>query len=118
MDCVFIEGLEVEAIIGVLDWERSVEQRLVVDLELAWDNRRPAVSGALEDALDYAAVSEATRNCLKEGCFLLLETAAEELAEVLGKRFGVSYRRIVLRKPGAVPGTQSVGVTIVRGGEA
>ena len=118
MDCVFIEGLEVEAVIGVLDWERTVEQRLVVDLDLGWDNRRPAVSGALDDALDYASVAEVARNCLREGRFHLLETAAEDLAAVLGERFGVSYRRIVLRKPGAVPGTQSVGVTIVRGGEA
>jgi Dihydroneopterin aldolase len=34
MDCVFIEGLAVEAVIGVLDWERTVEQRLLVDLDL------------------------------------------------------------------------------------
>ena len=118
MDCVFIEGLEVEAVIGVLDWERTVEQRLVVDLELGWDNRRPAASGALEDALDYAAVAEVTRQCLREGRYHLLETAAEELAGVLADRFGVGYRRIVLRKPGAVPGTSAVGVTIGRGGEA
>jgi dihydroneopterin aldolase len=118
MDCVFIEGLAVEAVIGVLDWERTVEQRLLVDLDLGWDNRRPAASGALEDALDYAAVAEAARHCLREGRFHLLETAAEELASVLNERFGVVYRRVVLRKPGAVPGTTSVGVTIVRGGEA
>ena len=118
MDCVFIEGLEVEAVIGVLDWERTVEQRLVVDLDLGWDNRTPAASGALEDALDYAGVAEVARHCLREGRFRLLETAAEELARVLAERFGVSRRRIVLRKPGAVPGTRSVGVTIERGGEA
>jgi len=63
MDCVFIEGLAVEAVIGVLDWGRTVEQRLLVDLDLGWDNRRPAASGALEDALDYAAVAEAARHC-------------------------------------------------------
>ena len=118
MDCVFIEGLEVEAVIGVLDWERIVEQRLLVDLELGWDNRRPAASGALEDALDYAAVADAARHCLRAGRFHLLETAAEELASVLAERFGMSHRRIVLRKPGAVSGTTSVGVSIVRGGEA
>ena len=37
-DSVLIEQLAVEAIIGVFDWEREVHQRLLLDLELAWDN--------------------------------------------------------------------------------
>lgn len=53
-DSVLIEGLAVEAVIGVYDWEREVCQRLLVDLEMAWDNRKPAGSDDVADALDYA----------------------------------------------------------------
>lgn len=115
MDSVFIEQLAVEAVIGILDWERVVDQRLLVDLELRWDNRAPAAGEDLALALDYAAVSEAVTRCLKEGRFRLLETAAERLAAMIASEFGVSYRRIVLRKPGAVATAQAVGVVVERG---
>ena len=115
MDSVLIEGLEVEAVIGVLDWEREVEQRLVVDLELGWDNRRPAASEDLADALDYAAVSERVHETLVRGRFQLLETAAEAVATDLAQHLGITRRVITIRKPGAVPAAGAVGVRIERG---
>lgn len=115
MDSVFVERLAVEAVIGVLDWERVVPQRLLVDLDLHWDNRAPASGDDLRWALDYAAVSDAVSRCLREGRFHLLETAAEQLAAMLGSDFGIVHRRIVLRKPGAVPAAEAVGVVVERG---
>ena len=44
MDNVFIEGLEIETLIGIYDWERRIRQPLVFDLEMAFDNRMPAAS--------------------------------------------------------------------------
>jgi dihydroneopterin aldolase len=115
MDSVLIEGLAVEAVIGVYDWEREVTQRLLLDLELAWDNRRPGGSDDVADALDYAAVSQRVTECLQTLKARLLEHAAEELARVLQVDFGVQWLAITLRKPGAVPAAQSVGVRIERG---
>lgn len=114
-DSVLIEGLAVEAVIGVYDWEREVTQRLLVDLELAWDNRRPGASDNVADALDYAAVSQRVTECLQALKARLLEHAAEELARVLQADFGVHWLAITLRKPGAVPAAQSVGIRIERG---
>jgi hypothetical protein len=39
---VFIEGLEIEALIGIYDWERRIRQPLRFDVEMAFDNRKPA----------------------------------------------------------------------------
>lgn len=64
-DSVLIEGLVVETVVGVYDWERKVDQRLLVDLEMAWDNRVPGASDDVGDALDYAAVSELVTSCLQ-----------------------------------------------------
>lgn len=36
MDIVFIEQLSVITTIGVYDWEQTIEQRLVFDIEMAW----------------------------------------------------------------------------------
>ncbi|MCW9011064.1 dihydroneopterin aldolase [Marinobacter sp.] len=117
-DTVLIEGLAVETVIGVYDWEREVTQRLLVDLELAWDNSVPGASDDVADALDYAAVSERVSQCLKTLQPELLERAAEEVARLLQSEFGVCWLRLTLSKPGAVPAARSVGVRIERGARA
>lgn len=114
-DSVLIEGLAVEAIIGVYDWEREVSQRLLVDLEMAWDNRVPATSDDVSDALDYAMVSERISAYLVQARPQLLETAAEGIASLLQDEFGVRWLRLTLRKPGVVPAAAAVGVKIERG---
>ena len=44
MDIVFIEQLSVITTIGVYDWEQTIEQKLVFDIEMGWDNRKSAKS--------------------------------------------------------------------------
>ena len=41
MDKVFIEGLEIETLIGIYDWERRIRQPLVFDLEMSFDTAHP-----------------------------------------------------------------------------
>ena len=42
-------ALEVEALIGIYDWERRIRQPLLFDVEMSFDNRIPAASDAIED---------------------------------------------------------------------
>ena len=53
MDVVFIEDLRIETVIGIYDWERKIRQVVAFDLEMAFDNRRPAASDKIADTLDY-----------------------------------------------------------------
>ncbi|GLZ84904.1 7,8-dihydroneopterin aldolase [Metapseudomonas resinovorans] len=115
MDTVFIEGLEVDTVIGAYDWERSIRQCLRLDLQLAWDNRPAAAGDDLEKALDYAAVSQRIQAFAAEAQFLLVETFAERLVAVLMAEFNIPWVRLKLHKPGAVPAASSVGVEIERG---
>jgi len=114
-DVVFIEGLAVEAVVGVYDWEREVNQRLLIDLEMAWNCQRPAASDEVTQALDYAAVSERVSGCVQALRPKLLETLAEAVARLLQEQFGVSWLRLTIHKPGAIPAARSVGVRIERG---
>ena len=114
-DSVLIEGLVVETVVGVYDWERKVDQRLLVDLEMAWDNRVPGRTDDVADALDYAAVSARVETCLQALRPQLLEHGAEVLARALQDEFGITWLRLAIRKPGAVPTAQAVGVQIERG---
>jgi dihydroneopterin aldolase len=115
MDTVFIEGLEVDALIGIYDWERRIRQPLRFDLEMAFDNTVPAGSDAIADTLDYKAVSKRLVEFVAGSDFGLVETLAERCAEIVREEFAVCWLRLTLRKPGAVRGADAVGVRIERG---
>ncbi|MDC5820847.1 bifunctional dihydroneopterin aldolase/7,8-dihydroneopterin epimerase [Vibrio europaeus] len=115
MDKVFIEQLEVITTIGVYDWEQEIKQKLVLDIEMAHDNRPAGKSDDVVDALDYAQVSQAVLSHIEGGRFLLVERVAEEVAELIISRFNVPWIKIRLTKPGAVPQAAGVGVVIERG---
>ncbi|GAB1596710.1 dihydroneopterin aldolase [Lysobacter claricitrinus] len=114
MDHVFIEGLEIEALIGIYDWERRVRQPLVFDLEMAFDNRIPAASDDIAHTLNYKDVSTRIRDYVAASGFGLVETLAERIAEIVLAEFPVQHLRLKLSKPGAVRGARAVGVMIER----
>ncbi len=115
MDIVFIRDLTIDTVIGIYDWERSVRQTVCLDLEMAWDNRRPAQSQDIAQALDYSAVAERLIALIRDSKFLLVETMAEQCAAVLMEEFAVPWLRLSVSKPGAVREAKSVGVAIERG---
>jgi len=115
MDTVFIRQLRADTVIGVYDWERNVRQNVVLDLEMATDNRRAAASDEIADALDYAAISARVLSFIKGSEFQLIETMAEQVAAIVLGEFGVPWLRLRLAKPGAVAQAQDVGVVIERG---
>lgn len=118
MDKVFIEGLEIEALIGIYDWERRIRQPLQFDIEMAFDNRRPAASDTIADTLDYKAVSKRLIDFVSQSGFGLVETLAERCASLILDEFAVAHVRLKLSKPGAVRGARAVGVIIERGRSA
>ncbi len=118
MDRVYIRGLRAETVIGVYDWERKIRQPLVIDLELASDNRRAASNDRLGDAIDYAAVSSRVLAYVEGSEFQLIETLAERIAELVMTEFAVPWLRLRIDKPGAVAEAETVGVQIERGKES
>jgi len=115
MDLVFIEDLRIETVIGIYDWERTIKQTIALDIEMAFDNTRPAASDRIGDTLDYKAVSKRLIAFVGESRFELVETLAERCAEIIRAEFGVRWLRLKLSKPGAVTGSRAVGVIIERG---
>lgn len=115
MDTVFIESLEVDTVIGAYDWERTIRQQLLVDVQMGWDNRPCAAEDALHLALDYAAVSEKINGFAQNSQFELVETFAEKLAAVLMAEFNIPWLRLKITKPSAVTQARGVGVEIERG---
>lgn len=115
MDVVFIEDLRIETVIGIYDWERRIRQTVSIDLEMAFDNTRPAATDRIEDTLDYKAVAKRLIAFVEASHFELVETLAERCAEIVRGEFPVAWLRLKLSKPGAVRGSRAVGVRIERG---
>jgi len=112
-DYVSIRDLSVPAVIGVHDWEREVEQTLLISVDMAADVRKAAASDNLADALDYSAVASVIAAVVREGRFRLIETAAERVAERLLADFPVTWIRLELRKP-ITAGAYTAAITIER----
>jgi dihydroneopterin aldolase len=115
MDIIFVRELRVDTVIGVYDWERSIRQTVVLDLEMATDISRAAGEDALQHTLDYAAISARVSAFIEESEFQLIETMAEQVASIVLSEFAVPWLRLRLSKPGAVAQARDVGVLIERG---
>ena len=115
MDIVFIEDLRIETVIGIYDWERRIRQVVALDIEMRFDNTRPAATDRIDDTLDYKAVSKRLIAFVEAAEFQLVETLAERCAAIILDEFDVQHVRLRLAKPGAVTGSKSVGVQIERG---
>lgn len=115
MDIVFIKELEIETVIGIYDWERSIRQTISLDIEMATDIKKAATSDAIEDTLNYKAVAKRIISFVSASEYELVEALAEKICDIIRAEFNVPWVRLTLNKLGAVSGSKSVGVIIERG---
>jgi len=115
MDKVLIEGLRVNAVIGIFEWERQIEQPVLIDLVMAVDTRTAAVSDDIQDAVNYALVAEQVTELTQSLKPQLLETLANKLAIMILNNFStVQTIQVKVKKPLAVKSAQAVGIEIIR----
>lgn len=113
-DTIFLRGLEVECIIGFIEWERRIRQRVVIDFEVPADCTRAAVRDDVADTLDYKRVAKRIIGFVEGSEFNLVETMAHRMALRVLEEFGIEWIRISINKPGAIRGSRDVGVSIER----
>ncbi len=115
-DRILISAIDCVAAVGVTPEERTILQRLSIDVELFTDTRKPAQSDSLKDAIDYDKVAKAVAVVCRERAYHLIETLAERLADRVLSGFPVPKVRIRVRKisPVAEPRVRHVSVEIIR----
>ncbi len=114
MDSIFLNDLKVETIVGIWDWERKIRQTVSIDLQLGADIKRAAASDSIDDTLNYKLVAKRVQQFVSESSFKLVETLAENIAEVVIAEFEVPWVEVRVNKPGAIRGARDVGVNIRR----
>jgi dihydroneopterin aldolase len=110
---VFVEGLKLDASIGILDHERTALQPLLVDIELEVDTGAP-IEGDINSVFDYRAPVESAKALAAAGHIELVETFAEDLAAACLEDSRVKSVRVRVAKPDAIAEARASGVEIVR----
>lgn len=112
-DRIQIQGLEVQAHIGVPEEERAEPQRLRFDLTLWPIRRMNEVEDDIDRAVNYASVCVAATTFVKTRRDRLVETLANSLALHLLETFEIRRITVELRKY-ILPEVEFVSVTVTR----
>ncbi len=114
MDIVYIKDLRIDAVIGIYDWERRINQQINVNLEMGWDNRKAAESDNIKDTLNYKEAANLVKDLVDKSEYQLVEALAEHIAELLLDKMDIPWIKVSLGKPMAVTDSKEVGVIIER----
>ena len=114
MDKIFLNRLNIDAVIGIWEWERSVKQTVRIDLEIGTDARAVAITDSIEGALNYRDVAKRLISFVGSSAFFMVEALAESVAQIIITEFEVPWVKVSVSKPGAVRGSEDVGIMIER----
>jgi|TARA_B110000196_G_scaffold232121_1_gene200608 dihydroneopterin aldolase len=114
MDKIFLNRLNIDAVIGIWEWERSVKQTVRIDLEIGTDARAVAITDSIKGALNYRDVAKRLISFVGSSAFFMVETLAESVAQIIITEFEVPWVKVSVSKPGAVRGSEDVGIMIER----
>ena len=115
LDKIYIEGLEVFALIGVYDWEREHQQRLMVDVELSADLSMAAQTDDVDNTLNYAEIAQGLSEFAAKSQFKLIEALASHMVDWLLQSFPkLKSVRLKLSKPDILANAKNVAVEFTK----
>ena len=114
MDFIFVEGLQVEASVGIYEREKRTLQPLEINLTFGVPDAA-AENDDIADTIDYEKVVIRIRQVLADRHFNLLETLGEFIVSLLLDDFSAPWVRVSIAKMGVMRGVKRVGVFIERG---
>lgn len=114
MDTIFLSEVKVQTKLGVPDWERMVEQTIILDIEISYDLSQAGKSDDVADTIDYGLVVNRIRETLKQNSFKLVEALAKHVCQLILKEFQALNVKVKVAKPAILPGLKALGVIIER----
>ncbi|MCW8090504.1 dihydroneopterin aldolase [Alteromonas sp. ASW11-130] len=114
METICIQGLQVNTLIGVYDWERTQNTSLLFDIELDADLTRAMSSDDVKDTIDYANVAEFIQHTAATCEFELLEALGNKIMESVLANYPALSIRLAITKPNILPAAKQVIVRMSR----
>ena len=110
-----LRDLRIDCIVGIHAHERQARQSVIMDIDLDYDFAAASASDAIGDAVDYDRVASGVAALAERRSFQLIETMAEETAQMLMAELPTVQRvRLEIRKPAAVPSASCSFVRVER----
>ena len=113
-DIIFINGLTIPAIIGVYEWERSIKQKIILDIEIFTDISDSAKDDNISATIDYKLLADSIYEFVSSSNFKLIETLADNIVALIFRDTNASKLKLKLSKPKAIAFADNVGVIIER----
>lgn len=102
MDKIYINNLEFIGFHGVFPEEKKLGQKFLVSLELTVDTREAGKTGNLTKSVHYGLVAQDVEKLFLEKSIDLIETCAENIAEMVLKKYElVKEVKVTVKKPWA-----------------
>jgi D-erythro-7,8-dihydroneopterin triphosphate epimerase len=114
MDRIFIRDLALRCIIGIYPEERREKQDVVINVVMECDLRKAGRSDELEDTVDYKSIKKAILKLVEKSHFQLIESLAENIADIALADEKVQQVSVTIDKPGALRFAKSSAVEITR----
>lgn len=112
MDQLTISGLTINTKIGVYQWEQSIKQQLLIDIIIPTDISN--YNDQLENAVDYDQLCQQVTAYVESNQFALIETVAENIAQLIKDRFSVNQLTVTVSKPHAIKNAANVAISVTR----
>ena len=114
LDSIQIKDLRLRCVIGIYDWEREIQQDVLINVTLFTDLSRAGSSDKVEDTVNYKSVTKQIIAHTEQSSYFLVEALAQSIAELCLEEHAVREVEVAVEKPGALRYAKSVGVTIRR----
>ena len=96
---IHIDELRFQCIIGILDFERTTEQDVIIKVEISYNYQ--------DEFINYADVAQLIKSEMINSKFLLIEDALSSLSLKLKEEFSlIKLLTLKITKPSILPGCQ------------
>ncbi|ALO34804.1 D-erythro-7,8-dihydroneopterin triphosphate epimerase [Colwellia sp. MT41] len=114
MSTIYVEKLEIYAILGITDEERENKQKLIIDYWIDTDISKAMMSDDIADCVNYRTVNKEILSVVLNSSYNTIERLLGILLELILSFDGALHAKIKIAKPGALRYAKSVSVTAER----
>lgn len=112
IDTLHISALSMSTHIGVHAWEQQILQKILLDIRIPLDLSQ--CNNELRNTIDYDALCQAVTSFVESNAFTLIETVAEQVAQLIKDTFSINQVTVSVSKPHAIKNAGNICVTVIR----
>lgn len=113
-DKMYIRDLGLECTIGTNPEERTIRQKVLINICIECDLSQAGESDELQDTINYKSLTEDISAMVTASEFFLIEKLASEICRICLNCGGVAAATVCVDKPGALDMARSVAVEVRR----